>query len=144
LNFFVKLNWAVAVESNSKPRNQPSKLFDLRGRPHPFPLTREYLLKEYQDVVTGVGCYPGPPYNIETNPDVSRYNIPQGKSQSSYKAPTKKSWNDLRKQAFWYKYAMNTHHGLTPLWLQERPMAQFAFAWTPVTLREPSSAPLTM
>ena len=65
----LKLNWAVAVESNSKPTTQPSKLFDVRGKPHPFPLTRVYLLKEYQDVFTGVGCFLGPLYHIETNPD---------------------------------------------------------------------------
>ena len=43
----LRLNWAVTVESNSKPTAQPSKLFDVRGKPHPLPLTKEYLLKEY-------------------------------------------------------------------------------------------------
>ena len=65
----LKLNWAVTVESNSKPTAHPSKLFDVRGKPHPFPLTKEYLLKEYEDVFTGIGCFPGPPYHIETNQD---------------------------------------------------------------------------
>ena len=65
----LKLNWAVAVQSNSKPTNQFPKLFNARGKPHP--LTKEYLLIEYQDVFTGIGCFPGPPYHIETNPDVS-------------------------------------------------------------------------
>jgi len=56
----LKLNWVVTVESTSKPTAQPSKLFDVRGRPYPFPLTKEYLLKEYEDVFTCSGCFPGP------------------------------------------------------------------------------------
>ena len=40
----LKLNWAVTVESNSKSTSQSPKLFDARGKPHPFPLTKEYLL----------------------------------------------------------------------------------------------------
>ena len=51
----LKLNWVVTVESNSKP-----KLFDVRGKPHPFPLTKEYLLKEYEDIFAGIGCFLGP------------------------------------------------------------------------------------
>ena len=46
----LKCNWAVAVESNSKLTTHPLKQFDVRGKPHHFPLTKEYLLKEYQDV----------------------------------------------------------------------------------------------
>ena len=57
----LKLNWAVAIESNSEPATQPMKLFDVRGNRHPFPLTNKYLLKEYKDVFTGVGCFPAPP-----------------------------------------------------------------------------------
>ena len=66
----LKLNWAVSIESTNKTTAQPSKLFDVRGKPHPFPLTKEYLLKEYEDVFTGIGCFPGPPYHIETDQDV--------------------------------------------------------------------------
>ena len=54
----LKLNWAVAVESKSEPATQPMKLFGVRVKPHPFPLTKEYLLK---DVFTGVGCFSAPP-----------------------------------------------------------------------------------
>ena len=84
----LKLNWPIRVESKSdiqsvmhsdkqtvntrKSTNLHTvKLFDVRGRPHSFPLTRDYLLKEYQDVFNGVGCFPGPPYHIETIPEVS-------------------------------------------------------------------------
>ena len=34
-------------ESNSKPATQCLKLYDVRGKPNPFPLTKEYLLNEY-------------------------------------------------------------------------------------------------
>ena len=43
----LKLNWAVAVQSNSKSTSQSPKLFNARGKPHP--LTKEYLMKEYQE-----------------------------------------------------------------------------------------------
>ena len=49
----LKPNWVVTVESNSK-------LFDVCGKPHPFPLTKEYLLKEYEDIFAGIGCFLGP------------------------------------------------------------------------------------
>ena len=93
----LKLNWAVVVESNSKPATQPMKLFDVRSTPHPFPLTKEYLLKEYEDVLTGVGCFPGlpgPPYHIETNPDISPVQHFPRQVPVQYKVPTKKSCND--------------------------------------------------
>ena len=64
----LKLKWTVAVESNSKPATQCLKLYDVRGKPHPFPLTKEYLLNEYQDLFIGVGCFPGLPCHIETDP----------------------------------------------------------------------------
>jgi hypothetical protein len=38
-------------------------------RKYSFPLTEEYLLEEYSDVFTGVGCFPGDPYHIEMIPD---------------------------------------------------------------------------
>ena len=72
-----KLNWAVNAKSNSKPNAQPSKLVDVRSRPHPFPLTKGYLLKEYEDVFTGIGCFPGTPYHIETNQDIPPVNPPR-------------------------------------------------------------------
>ncbi|KAL9950229.1 hypothetical protein ACROYT_G042702 [Oculina patagonica] len=79
----LKLNWPVTASTNATTQNivqsekpMPNvhtvKLFDIiRGKQHPFPLTKDYLLKEYQDVFTGIGCFPGPPYHIETNPDIS-------------------------------------------------------------------------
>ena len=43
----------------------------MRGKQHPFPLTKDYLLKEYEDVVTEIGRFPGAPYHIETKPEGS-------------------------------------------------------------------------
>ena len=67
----LKLKWTVTVESNSKPATQFLKLYDVRGKPHPFPLTKEYLLNEYHDLFIGVGCFPGLPCHIETDPCIS-------------------------------------------------------------------------
>ena len=36
----------------------------------PQQLTKDYLLKEYEGVFTGIGCFPGPLYHIETNHDM--------------------------------------------------------------------------
>ena len=77
----LKLNWPVTASTNATTQNvvqsekpMPNantvKLFDIRGKQHPFPLTKDYLLEEYQDVFTGIVCFPGPPYHIETNPDI--------------------------------------------------------------------------
>lgn len=54
----LKLNWPITT----KPiHNQVNP----QGLQHPFPLTKEYLLEEYKDVFTGIGCFPGAPYHIE-------------------------------------------------------------------------------
>lgn len=79
----LKLNWAVAVQSNSKSTSQSPKLFNALGKS--YPLIKEYLLKEYQHVFTGIGCFPGPPYHIETNPDVSPVQQPPPTADSSPK-----------------------------------------------------------
>ena len=42
----------------------------MSDKQHSFPLTKDYLLKEYEDVFTGIGCYSGAPYHIETDPEV--------------------------------------------------------------------------
>ena len=92
----LKLNWPITANqtqcsndpishkdaptqqaSQNKKQNRVSthnlhtvKLFDMRGKQHLFPLTKDYLLKEYEDVFTGIGCFPGPPYHIQTDPEV--------------------------------------------------------------------------
>lgn len=72
----LRLNWAVTIESNSKSTSQsPNPNCNYNPNPNPkpffFTLIKEYLLNEYQDVFTSVDCFPGSPYHIETNPDVS-------------------------------------------------------------------------
>ena len=73
---FLKLNWAVAVECSSKSTGLSFKLFDAHSKPHPFPLTKEYLLQDYHDVFTGLSCFPGPLYHIETKSDISPVQLP--------------------------------------------------------------------
>lgn len=38
------------------------KPFDIRGK--------DYVLKEHQDILTGISCFPGPSYHIEINRDI--------------------------------------------------------------------------
>ena len=39
----------------------------LNGKTHKLPITKEYILKEYNDVFKGVGTLPGSPYHIRLN-----------------------------------------------------------------------------
>ena len=55
----LKLNWPVTATPKSSS-----------GEKHPSPLTKEYLLKEYKDVFTGIGLFPGQPYHIEVDESI--------------------------------------------------------------------------
>ena len=55
----LKLNWSVTATPKSSS-----------GEKHPSPLTKEYLLKEYKDVFTGIGLFPGQPYHIEVDESI--------------------------------------------------------------------------
>lgn len=63
----LKLNWPVTTTPQP-----PStvKLFDINGKEHPTPLTKEHLLTEYKDVFTGIGLFPGQPYHIEVDESI--------------------------------------------------------------------------
>ena len=63
---------APQVTQNTKSTHvlQTVRLSDVRGKQHPYPLAKDYLLKEYEDVFTGIGCFPGAPYHIETDPEI--------------------------------------------------------------------------
>ena len=37
---------------------------ELNGKTHKFPITKEYMLREYHDVFKGIGTLPGGPYHI--------------------------------------------------------------------------------
>ena len=54
-----ELNWPVAAIPRS-----------YSGKKHPSPLTKEYLLKEYKDVFTGIALFPGQPYHIEVDESI--------------------------------------------------------------------------
>lgn len=72
----LKLNWPVMTTPKPKdekpPLTNPStvKLFDANGKEHPSPLTKDYLLKEYKDVFTGIGLFPGQPYHIQVDESI--------------------------------------------------------------------------
>ena len=70
-----KANYPVE-QNKAKPASKCLELCDVRDNTHPFQLKKKKnLLNEYQDVFTCVGCFPGHPYHIQTNPNkVLQYN----------------------------------------------------------------------
>lgn len=68
----LKLNWPV------KPTHehcQAVKVYDVNEKGYPTPLTKEYLLK----VFTGIGLFPGQPYHIEIDKNISPVQHPPRK-----------------------------------------------------------------
>ena len=62
----------------------------VNGKEHSLPTTKEYILKEYADVFTGIGTLPGPAYHIELKEDYNPvrnppHSVPVG-MQDAYKA----------------------------------------------------------
>ena len=62
----------------------------VNGKEHSLPTTKEYILKEYADVFTGIGTLPGPAYHIELKEDYNPvrnppHSVPLG-IQDAYKA----------------------------------------------------------
>ena len=62
----------------------------INGKEHSLPTTKEYILKEYADVFTGIGTLPGPAYHIELKEDYTPvrnppHSVPVG-MQDAYKA----------------------------------------------------------
>ena len=62
----------------------------VNGKEHSLPTTKEYILKEYADVFTGIGTLPGPAYHIELKEDYNSVrnpprSVPVG-VQDAYKA----------------------------------------------------------
>ena len=62
----------------------------INGKEHSLPTTKEYILKEYADVFTGIGTLPGPAYHIELKEDYNPVrnppcSVPVG-MQDTYKA----------------------------------------------------------
>ncbi|KAK3735267.1 hypothetical protein QZH41_001046 [Actinostola sp. cb2023] len=88
----LKLNWPVEAMPSA---NAPKGTTNTKGKQqHHYPLSKEYILKEYEDVFTGIGCFPGPEYHIEVDPDVSPIQHPPRKVpvhlQSAYKEELKR------------------------------------------------------
>ena len=69
----------VSVDKLTKKKTVPDKVTQpvkptvrhnrdsiiLNGKTHSLPTTKEYLMKEYKDVFSGIGTLPGGPYHIE-------------------------------------------------------------------------------
>ena len=60
------------------------------GKEHSLPTTKEYILKEYADVFTGIGTLPGTAYHIKLKEDynpvrIPTFSVPVG-MQDAYKA----------------------------------------------------------
>ena len=78
-----KANYPVE-HNKAKPASKCLELCDVRDKPHPFQLKKKYLLNEYQDVFTCVGCFPSHLYHIQTNPNkVFQYNTARGNASPS-------------------------------------------------------------
>ena len=62
----------------------------VNGKEHSLPATKEYILKEYADVFTGIGTLPGPAYHIELKKDYNLVRNPPHsvplRMQDTYKA----------------------------------------------------------
>ena len=80
------------------PQKVHTKLHNQQGNPkvtvndkeHSLPTTKEYILREYADVFTGIGTLPGPAYHIELKDDYTPVrnpprSVPIG-MQDAYKA----------------------------------------------------------
>ena len=80
------------------PQKVHTKLYNQQGNPkvtvndkeHGLPTTKEYILREYADVFTGIGTLPEPAYHIELKDDYTPVrnpprSVPIG-MQDAYKA----------------------------------------------------------
>ena len=80
------------------PQKVHTKLYNQHGNPkvtvndkeHNLSTTKEYILKEYADVFTGIGTLPGPAYHIELKDDYTPVRNPPRsvpiEMQDAYKA----------------------------------------------------------
>ena len=62
----------------------------MRAKQYPFLLTKVFLLKEYGDVLRGIGCFPGAPYHIETDPELPLVQLAPSRFLYSYSKHTYK------------------------------------------------------
>ena len=77
--------------AHTKLCNENNKLTIMaNSKEHDLPMTREYILREYADVFTGIRTLPGPAYHIELKEDYTPvrnppHSVPVG-MQDAYKA----------------------------------------------------------
>ena len=57
---------------------------ELNGKVHKLPITKDYILKEYNDVFKGVGTLPGGPYHIRLKEQYRLVQHPPRFSSSSH------------------------------------------------------------
>ena len=50
---------------------------ELNGKTHKLPITKDYMLKEYNDVFKGIGTLPGGPYHIRLKEQYKPVQHPQ-------------------------------------------------------------------
>ena len=94
----ISSNLSLNENNPTKPQKVPAKLHNehghsnitISGKEHRLPTTKEYILKEYADVFTGIGTLPGPAYHIELKEDYTPVrnpprSVPVG-MQDAYKA----------------------------------------------------------
>ena len=90
----MNLNENLATEPQkvhaSLHNEQGSARVTINGKEHRLPTTKEYILREYADVFTGIGTLPGPAYHTELKEDYNPVRnppclVPVG-MQDAYKA----------------------------------------------------------
>jgi len=81
----LKLSWPVT-----------DTLKSFNAEKHPSPLTKEYLLKEYKDVFTGIGFFPGQPYNIAIDKSILPVQHPPRQVPVHLRPAYRENWKDLQ------------------------------------------------
>ena len=94
----ISSNMTINEDMSTKPQKVHADLHNKCGnskvavndKEHSLPTTREYILKEYADVLVGIGTLPGPAYHIELKEDYNPVrnpprSVPVG-MQDAYKA----------------------------------------------------------
>ena len=60
----------------SKKEYEVSTVSNHKGMVSKLITSKEQILANYSDVFEGIGCFPGPPYHIQTNPSVTPKQTP--------------------------------------------------------------------
>ena len=90
----MNLNESIATKPQkvhaSLHNEHDSATVTVNGKEHSLLTTKEYILKEYADVFTGIGTLPGPAYHIKLKEDYNPVRNPPHSApvgmQDTYKA----------------------------------------------------------